>query len=73
MSKIASKHKINLKILLENDWFLEWIKDADIESPKIPSFVPGDNDYNDGMWKYYSGMREGYKQCLSHLGVSLNE
>jgi hypothetical protein len=72
VSDLKTKYAPHLKALHNEKWFNEWIKDAKAECPVIPLFDPKNHD-DDREWKHKSGMIEGYKLLLSHLGVKINE
>lgn len=72
MTDYKKKHAKFLASLYQNPSFKDWVDDIESDCPRIPSFDPkGENDEN--AWAYYSGLEEGYKLALSHLGVKLDE
>lgn len=61
-----------LKQLHGQPWFKEFVKHEVIAGiPSLPSFNPGNPDVE--RWKYDSGVREGYRQCLTKFGVNPDE
>ena len=53
--------------------FLDWVRDIENEAPRVPGYDPNQPERDKESWIYYSGMREGYKQILSTLGVQLDD
>lgn len=70
---LAQKHKQLIAEFHHNGKFKAWLADIEVEKPKIPLFNPKDSTHTENVWAYYSGMEEGYKLALSHLGVNLND
>lgn len=73
MSNIAKSQAVNLKTLHAEPWFQNWIKEVEKSMPPIPTYNPGDQKHNAETWAYWSGMKEGYKLAISHIGVNLHE
>jgi hypothetical protein len=57
----------------KNPNFPVFMELVESQKPLLPTYNP--NDHSDGSddWKYMSGMSDGYKHCLSLLGVELDE
>lgn len=65
-------YKDFVKRLTEEEWFKSFTRDVLLpKAPIVPSYNPT-ND-NTSHWKYDSAMREGYRLCLMHLGVRLDD
>lgn len=73
MSELVRKHNLFVAGLQQRKGFKDWLDDVEKNCPSIPSFDPGDHAHRKEHWAYFSGMKEGYKLALSHLGVQLDE
>lgn len=63
---VYDKHKVNLVPVKEQDWWKIFEGDLINGVPEIPVYHPGREADE---WKYASGLKEGYKLALQHLGV----
>lgn len=64
-----------LKDLRNQQWFQDVLTTQVYPAmPPIPAFVVNDDGTdNTSQWKAQSQMREGYKLCLSKLGILIDE
>lgn len=71
-NELNKKHAQFLAGIHQRSGFKDWLEDVENGAPIISSFDPQNPEPKE-VWAYRSGMREGYKLALSHLGVKLDE